>query len=259
MEADESVPDFSLGMLFMWICYLGIPILTNALKHCSDGPVWHSQGPLNNLTCSTVQFCSVSPCNSIFSPAYFCMAAKIACRLPIWSIKVPPDMSPAHALALTCLHIALEDMNTSSWVSYIINRWDGMEECVDWCVPILCKVICINIKINTFLIDSLYRIVPRSASSVSSDDSSLTLITDTALAAFLTGKSSLPSEDSIIHDTFEGLTLQGRWPSSCTSSTSTERLGVLATDIVGIEPCVLAASMVTGYNGRTATGESELF
>jgi hypothetical protein len=33
---------------------------------------------------------------------------------------------------------------------------------------------------------------------------------------------------------------------------------VLATDIVGIEPCVLAASMVTGYNGRTATGESEL-
>ena len=118
-------------------------------------------------------------------------------------------MSPARALALTCLRIALEDMNTSSWVSYIINRWDGMEECVDWCVPILCKVICINIKINTFLIDSLYRIVPRSASSVSSDDSSLTLITDTALAAFLTGKSSLPSEDSIIHDTFKGLTLQG--------------------------------------------------
>lgn len=63
-----SIPDFSLGMLSMWICHLVFATL-NAFEHCSDGRVSCFQGPLNNLTSSTMCSHSVRAENSHLAPA----------------------------------------------------------------------------------------------------------------------------------------------------------------------------------------------
>ena len=143
-KTNKSVPCFSLGMLPMRICYLALAL--NTLKHSGEGPIWHFQGPFNNLTSGTMRFCSICPCNCLLTPAYLCMVVKITCRGPIGGIKISPNMSPIQAFTLTRLCIALKDMNTSSWVSNIVNGWNRVEECIDWCIPIFREAICVRVS-----------------------------------------------------------------------------------------------------------------
>ena len=76
-ETNMSVPCFSLGMLFMRICYLAVTL--NMLEHSGDGPISHPQGLLDNLTSNSMQFCSICPRNSLLTPAYLCMVVKVTC------------------------------------------------------------------------------------------------------------------------------------------------------------------------------------
>jgi len=52
-------------------------------------------------------------------------------------------MPPIHAFTFTKLRIALEDMNTSRWVSNVVDGWDRVEECIDWCIPVFQEAICV--------------------------------------------------------------------------------------------------------------------
>jgi len=73
------------------------------------------------------------------------MAAEVTCQLPISSVQVSPNMSPIQAFTFTSLCIVLEDMNPLGWAPNIVDGWDRVEESIDWGVPVLQEMICINV------------------------------------------------------------------------------------------------------------------